>query len=57
LTERGGTSRRPCDLEIARAFERSQRNVSATARGLGLPRTTVRDALKRQRDQMTEPLV
>jgi transcriptional regulator of acetoin/glycerol metabolism len=49
VAERGGQSRRPNATEIARAFERTQGNVSAAARILGLPRTTVRDVVRRQR--------
>ncbi len=54
IEERNGPRTQLTSAELARSYEMSGRNTSATARALGVPRTTVRDALRRFHERKGE---
>jgi DNA-binding NtrC family response regulator len=53
IDERNGPTRRLGHTDVLRSYEASGRNATATARALGVPRSTLRDAIKRQRATAT----
>ncbi|MBL9025268.1 MAG: sigma 54-interacting transcriptional regulator [Myxococcales bacterium] len=55
ILEREGPRQQLPDAAILHAYDVTGCNASATARALGIPRTTVRDAIKRARDRWRAP--
>jgi DNA-binding NtrC family response regulator len=49
IDERNDPKQRLGHTDVLRTYEASGRNATATARALGVPRSTLRDAIKRQR--------